>query len=99
MGSWRWPRASSADLERPHAQLAAALRPTGSAALTTCTVLPPLPTAPSLPRRPRASSADLERPHAQLDAAQRPTGSAALTTCTVLPLLPTAPSLPRRPSS
>merc|ERR1712181_125222 len=91
-------RASSADLERPHAQLDAAQRPTGSAALTTCTVLPPLPTAPSLPRRPsscrwpRASSADLVRPHAPLAAALRPTGSAALTTCTVLPLLPTAPS-------
>merc|ERR1712212_322548 len=35
------------DLMRPHAPLAAALRPTGSAALTTCTVLPLLLTAPS----------------------------------------------------
>merc|ERR1712055_828923 len=90
---------------RPHALPDAAQRPTGSAALTTCTVLPLLPTAPSLPRRPssgrwpRTGSADLMRPHALPDAAQRPTGSAALTTCTVLPLLPTAPSLPRRPSS
>merc|ERR1711971_871500 len=101
----RWPRTSSADLVRLHAPLAAALRPTGSAALTTCTVLPPLLTAPSLPRRPssrrwpRTGSVDLVRPHAPLAAAQRPTGSAALTTCTVLPPLPTAPSLPRRPSS
>merc|ERR1711970_102344 len=88
----------SADLMRPHAMPDAALRPTGSAALTTCTVLPLLPTAPLLPRRPssrrwpRTGSVDLMRPHALLDAAQRPTGSAALTTCTVLPPLLTAPS-------
>merc|ERR1711899_475790 len=79
--------------------------PTGSAAPTTCTVLPPLLTVPSLPRRPssrrwpRTGSADLMRPLAPLAAALRPTGSAALTTCTVLPPLPTVPSLPRRPSS
>merc|ERR1711899_334339 len=42
----------SVDLMRPLALLAAALRPTGSAAPTTCTVLPLLPTVPSLPRRP-----------------------------------------------
>merc|ERR1712203_319831 len=40
------------DLMRPHALLDAALRPTGSAALTTCTVLPPPLTAPLSPRRP-----------------------------------------------
>ena len=85
-------------LMRPHALLAAALRPTGSAALTTCTVLPLLLTAPLSPRRPsswrwpRTGSVDLMRPPAQLAAALRPTGSAALTTCTVLPLLLTAPS-------
>merc|ERR1719305_1491268 len=81
---------------RPHDPLAAALRPTGSAALTTCTVLPPLLTAPLWPR---TGSADLMRPHAPLAAALRPTGSAALTTCTVLPPLLTAPLSPRRPSS
>merc|ERR1712130_1085831 len=89
---------------RPHAPLAAALRPTGSAALTTCTVLPPLLTARSLPRRPssgrwpRTGSADPMRPHAPLAAALRPTGSAALTTCTVLPPLRTARSLPESPT-
>merc|ERR1711971_583442 len=46
-----WPRKSSADLVRLHAPLAAALRPTGSAALTTCTVLPPLPTAPFVAKK------------------------------------------------
>merc|ERR1719237_966304 len=40
-------KTGSADPMRPHAPLAAALRPTGSAALTTCTVLPLLLTAPS----------------------------------------------------
>merc|ERR1712037_781402 len=94
----RWPRTGSVDLMRPHALLDAALRPTGSAALTTCTVLPQPLTAPLSPRRPsswrwpRTGSVDLMRPHALLDAALRPTGSAALTTCTVLPLLLTAPS-------
>merc|ERR1711970_1634356 len=89
---------------RPPAPLAAALRPTGSAALTTCTVLPLLLTVPLSPRRPsslrwpRTGSVDLMRPHAPLAAALRPTGSAALTTCTVLPPLLTAPLSPRRPA-
>merc|ERR1711936_364830 len=92
--------------DRPFvAKLDVAPMPTGTAALTTSTVLPLLLTVPLLPRRrsswrwlPR-SNVDLMRPLAQLDVAPMPTGTAALTTSTVLPLLLTAPLLPRRRSS
>merc|ERR1711892_161961 len=89
----RWLQTSNADLMRPHAQLDVAQRLTGTAALTTCTVLPLLLTvlllllAQSSPRWLPTNNAVLMRPHAQLDVAQRLTGIAAQTTCTVLPLL------------
>merc|ERR550517_94315 len=76
-------------------QLDVAPMPTGTAALTTSTVLPPPLTVPLLPR----SSVDPMRPLALLDVAPMPTGTAALTTSTVLPQLLTAPLLPRRRSS
>merc|ERR1719348_2200617 len=81
-----------------NAQLDAAQKSTGTAAQTTCTVLPLLLTALLLPRRkslsrwlPRSNVKEL---NAQLDVAQKSTGTAAQTTCTVLPLLLTAPLLP-----
>merc|ERR1712123_252802 len=79
----RWLLTSNADLMRPHAQLDVAQRLTGTAAQTTCTVLPLLltvlllPLARSSPRWLLTSNADLMRPHAQLDVAQSLTGTAA----------------------
>merc|ERR1711892_1469340 len=45
----RWLLISNVDLMRPHAQLDVAQRLTGTAALTTCTVLPLLLTVPLSP--------------------------------------------------
>merc|ERR1711892_1097011 len=96
----RWLLTSNVDLMRPHAQLDVAQRLTGTAAQTTCTVLPLLltvlllPLVRSSPRWLPISNVDLTRPHAQLDVAQRLTGIAAQTTCTVLPLLLTVLLLP-----
>merc|ERR1712142_413520 len=88
----RWlPRSSVMEL---CAQQVAAQNRTGSAALTTCTALPP-PLTAHLSALRRSLSRWLPRssvmePCAQPVAAQNRTGSAALTTCTVLPLLLTA---------
>merc|ERR1711879_600006 len=88
-----WLPRSSVDPMRLHAQLDAAPMPTGTAALTTSTVLPLLLTVPLLPRRrsswrwqPR-NSVDPMRLHAQLDVAPMPTGTAAQIMSTVLLLL------------
>merc|ERR1719480_387980 len=75
----------------------------GTAALMACTVLPPLLTAHSLPKRPSwqrwlplSSVMELS---ALLAVAPMLDGTAALMACTVLPLLLTAHLLQRRPSS
>merc|ERR1719468_1219837 len=92
----RWlPRSS---VMEPCAQLDVAQRLTGTAAPTTCTVLPLLLTVLLLLPRPSLSRwlprNSVMEPYAQLDVAQRLTGTAALTICTVLPLLLTVRSLP-----
>merc|ERR1712106_740233 len=82
------------------AQLDVAQSLTGTAAQTTCTVLPPLLTVLLLPRwrnwsrwLPRSNVRELCVP---LEVVQRLTGTAAQTTCTVLPQLLTVLLLPPR---
>merc|ERR1712183_794194 len=88
------------NVREPCAQLDVAQSMTGTAALITCTVLPPLLTVLLLPRwrnwsrwLPRSNVMEL---CAQLDVAQRLTGTAAQTTCTVLPPLLIVLLLPPR---